>query len=405
MVKQIVVRQRVLHPVQKDIVASTKKRKILITGRRVGKTTLAAYEAAEWGLKGKRVLFAAPTLDQIEFFWDECKRIFQEGIDAGIVYKHENKHLIILPNGGRIKAKTAWDADTLRGDFADLLILEEFAMMKEEAWVLVGAPMLMDNNGTAWFISTPKRRNHFHKMYLKGLTNERWDVFHATSHDNPHLSKEALADMMEDMTEDGYKQEIMAQFLEDQGMVFRNLDKVLVLEHNWSIPKEHKGHKIVAGIDWGKSGDFTAVSIGCATCKKELVLYRSKGKEYIYQRNQIEGFVDRWNIGGILAESNAMGEPIIEEMNNAGLPVTGFATTGSSKPDLIEGLELVCETMDWNFLKDDIGRTEMEAYEVTYGKHGHPKYEGASGVHDDTVIARALMVRKGNESSPQLMFT
>ena len=55
----------------------------------------------------------------------------------------------------RIRAKTAWNADTLRGDFADLLILDEWQLMNESAWEDVGAPMLLDNNGDAIFIYAP----------------------------------------------------------------------------------------------------------------------------------------------------------------------------------------------------------------------------------------------------------
>ena len=388
---------------QLEIQSHPAKRKVINSGRRAGKTTLAAYEAAERALRGKRVLFAAPTLDQILFFWDEVKRIFQEGIDANIIYKHEQRHEVKLPNGGMIRAKTAWDADTLRGDYADFLVLEEYAMMKQDAWTLVGAPMLLDNDGDAWFISTPKRRNHFYHAYLKAQTSDRWHAFHATSFDNHHLSKEALDEIIEDMTEDAYKQEILAEFLESDGMVFRNIEACLNAPAG-SVPSEHNGHRIVAGVDWGQSNDFTAVSIGCATCHEELVLYRSRNREYRYQRDRIRGWHGRWKFAKILAESNSMGQPNIEEMYREGLPVEGFATTAGSKPPLIEGLQLAIENKVWQFLPDSIGKTELEAYEVEYGRHGHPVYNSPAGVNDDTVIARALMVREANKATPLITF-
>jgi len=400
---EIKIHQRMLHPKQIEIERHPSKRKVICTGRRVGKTTLAAYKASELALQGRRTLFAAPTMEQIEFFWEECKRVFQDGIDANVIYKHEQKHVIKLPNSGTIKAKTAWNADTLRGDYADFLILEEYAMMNPDAWGQVGAPMLLDNNGDAWFISTPKRRNHFFHAYLKAQSNDRWAAFHATSHENPHLSVEALEDITEDMTEDAYRQEILAEFLESDGMVFRNIDACLTAPSG-SVPSEHSGHRIVAGVDWGQANDSTAVSIGCATCREELILYRSRNREYRYQRERIRGWHDRWKLAKILAESNSMGQPNIEEMYRAGLPVEGFATTASSKPPLIEGLQHAIENQTWKLLPDAIGKTELEAYEVTYGKHGHPQYSAPQGVHDDTVIARALMVREANKATPMIAF-
>jgi hypothetical protein len=354
-------------------------------------------------LDGKKTLFAAPTMDQTSFFWREVKRIFQEAIDKKIVYKNETYKVLELPTGGMIRAKTAWDADSLRGDYADHLTLEEYALMNPDCWTEVGAPMLLDNNGSATFISTPKRRNHFYYAYLKTKVDDRWTGFHATSFENPHLDTDALADIIEDMTADGYKQEILAEFLESDGMVFRNIDACLNAPSG-SVPSEHAGHRIVMGVDWGQSNDFTAVSIGCANCNEEILLYRSKNREYSYQRDRIKGWHDRWKLAKILAESNSMGQPNIEEMFRAGLPVEGFATTASSKPPLIEGLQLAIENKEWQFLPDPIGKTELEAFEVEYNKHGRPSYSAPSGVHDDTVIARALMVREANKATPLIAF-
>jgi len=402
---EIKIHQRMLHPKQSEIKEHPSKRKVICNGRQVGKTTLAAHETAERLLRGERVLYAGPTQEQCDVFWDEIKRIFQNGIDAGAIYKNEQKRLLVLPNKGRAKAKTAWDADSLRGDNANFIILDEYALMNPDAWGEVGAPMLLKNNGDAWFISTPKRRNHFFHAYLKAKsdTTGRWAAFHATSHDNPHLSKEALEDITEDMTEDAYRQEILAEFLESDGMVFRNIDACLTAPSG-SVPSEHSGHRIVAGVDWGQANDSTAVSIGCATCREELILYRSRNREYRYQRERIRGWHDRWKLAKILAESNSMGQPNIEEMYRAGLPVEGFATTASSKPPLIEGLQHAIENRTWKLLPDAIGKTELEAYEVTYGKHGHPQYSAPQGVHDDTVIARALMVREANKATPMIAF-
>lgn len=84
-----------------------------------------------------------------------CNR-FHLPIRNKVLYKNESEKYIELPGTKqRIKAKTAWNADSLRGDYADELILDEFQLMNEDIWDLVGAPMLLDNNGNAVFIYTP----------------------------------------------------------------------------------------------------------------------------------------------------------------------------------------------------------------------------------------------------------
>jgi len=212
------------HPRQKEFIESDTKRKIIRAGRRGGKTTGIALLAFQAFLAGRRVLYATPTSEQIATFWTEVTTAFAEAIEAGILYKNETSHLIELPGTpARIRAKTAWNADTLRGDYADLLILDEWQLMHEDAWERVGAPMLLDNNGDAVFIYTPpslhskyktRAHNSMHaaEMFKKAQadTTGRWETFHFSSHDNPHINEEALAEITQDMSALAYEQEILA---------------------------------------------------------------------------------------------------------------------------------------------------------------------------------------------------
>lgn len=222
---QASVHLRTPHAKQALFLDSPAKRKVIRAGRRGGKTTGIGILAGRAFLAGRRILYAAPTEDQVETFWWEIKSAFADAIDGGTLYKNETKHILELPGTkNRIRAKTAWNADTLRGDFADLLILDEFQLMDEDAWGVVGAPMLLDNNGDAVFIYTPpslhsrsasKARDprHAAKLFQRAKTDDsgRWETFHFTSYDNPHNSPEALAEITGDMTAIAFELEIMAE--------------------------------------------------------------------------------------------------------------------------------------------------------------------------------------------------
>jgi hypothetical protein len=383
------------HAKQAAFMRSPAKRKVIVAGRRGGKTTGAATLAVEAMLNGRRVLEAAPTADQTDAFWDACSRSVAGLVDTKMVYKNESRRILEMAHGGRIRTKTAWNADTLRGDYADLLILDEYSLMAPDAWNEVGVPMLLDNNGDAVFIFTPKRKNHAHAHYVRALgdTSGRWAAWHFTSHDNPHLSAEALDEITVDMTEDAYQQEILAQFLDNEGAVFRNIGACVNAPMD-ATPEQHAGHIIIAGTDWGKHQDYHATSIGCQTCKVELELYREKAVDYVYQRRRMQGLFDYWHVAHAIAETNAMGEPNLEMLRLAGVPVDGFATTAQSKPPLIENLKLALESETWQFLNVPVATGELEAYEQKVSAvTGHSTYSAPAGVHDDTVMARAMMIR------------
>ncbi len=383
------------HAKQRDFGLSRAKRKIICAGRRGGKTTGVAMLAVEALLYDeRRILEAAPTLEQTEAFWETCKQYLAPLIVSGLLYKNESRHILEMPTGARIRTKTAWDADSLRGDYADLLILDEYATMDSSAWELVGAPMLLDNDGDAVFISTPKRRNHFYSLFTRAQQDDtgRWAAWHFTSHDNPYLDEQALFEITADMTKDAYRQEILAEFLEGQGAVFRNIDVCCTLEPGQLA--NHENHEIVAGVDWGKTDDYTVVSVGCRDCKQEIVLDRFHGISYHLARQRLAALAEKWSIFDILAESNAMGQPVIDEMQYDGLPIRGFQTTASSKPPLIENLALSLEREEVHFIADPVATAELEAFEMkTSANTGRPTYSAPEGVHDDTVIARALMCR------------
>ena len=354
--------------------------------------------ATEAMLAGRRVLEAAPTADQTSAFWAACKAYLAEPIGAGVIRKNEIERLLEMPTGGRIRCKTAWDADSLRGDYADLLILDEYSLMKPSAWDEVGAPMLLDNDGDAVFIGTPQRKNHFHAAYVKAMGDDtgRWAAWRFTSHDNPYLSREALAEITADMTEDAYRQEIMAEFLDNEGAVFRNIGACMNARP--SSPEAHSGHRVVAGVDWGKQNDYTTISLGCAECRVELARDRFNRIDYAIQRGRLASLVLPWNVTTILAESNAMGQPNLEMMQREGLPVKAFETTSATKPPLIENLALVLERAEWQFQADPVWTAELEAYERRVNANtGRSSYSAPEGVHDDTVMARALMTWEASQ--------
>jgi len=210
------------HEKQQEIISDPAKRKVIRAGRRGGKTIVAAIIAVQAFLAGHRVLYGAPTEDQIDRFWTTCKRALQASLDDGVYYKNETKHIIELPGTEqRIRAKTAYDADTLRGDYADLLILDEYQNMKPNAWQLVGAPMLLDNDGDAIFIYTTRagaKGDHARRLYEFAddpANHPRWKAFNFSSFDNPHLSDAALDEIATDMTEEAFRMEIMAEEMDD----------------------------------------------------------------------------------------------------------------------------------------------------------------------------------------------
>jgi len=390
--KKLVVRLPPPHAKQKLIEACTKKRIVVPTGRRFGKTTLVARKSVQLASAGRKVLYCAPVTSQTDAYWDMCTEWLADAIAINTVNRNLAKRNLTFPSGGVIAARTAFKPDHLRGDYADYLILDEYAYQNPEIWEKVGAPMLLDNDGDAVFISSPDKRNHFYLLYLKALADtERWAVFNASSLENPFLSESALEDMMQDMDDIDYRQEILGEFVEGEGSVFS-------LKPEDFIPagtETHEGHRLVAGLDWGRQKDYTCLSIGCATCGIELFLDRFTKVDYPTQRDKIKGYLDSFSPDiEILAEANAMGLPNIEQMRQDGIAVQAFDTTNASKAQIVQALRLALNQSSWKWLDIDYARLELEAYEMRVTPAGNVTYNAPTGLNDDSVVARMLMLRQ-----------
>lgn len=389
MTKKLIVRIPSPHTRQSEVESCEASRIVVPAGRRAGKTTMVARKSIYKASDGRRVLYTAPTNVQTDAYWGMCSEWLSDAILTKMVNKNETKRTLTFHGGGEIVARTAYKPDHLRGTYADFLIMDEYAYANPEIWTKVGSPMLLDNDGDAWFISSPDRRNHFYHLWLKAQNEPDWAAFTFSSLDNPHLPAEALRKLTADMTEEDYNQEILAQFVEGLGSVFSfNMDDFIP-----AVSMEpHLGHRLVAGLDWGQT-DFSALSIGCADCSKELYLERFKGP-YPAQRDRIQDILDPLEGVELLAESNSIGQPNIEQMREDGTSVEGFAMTSTSKPQVVQAMRLVLSRREWQWVDDPIAMRELEAYEMKKTAGGSYQYNAPSGLNDDTIVARMLMLRQ-----------
>jgi hypothetical protein len=300
--------------------------------------------------------------------------------------------MLELPGGGEVQVRSADDPDSLRGEGLDLVVMDECAFMKQAAWEEALRPALSDRQGNAVFISTPKGRNWFWRIWMRAQSGEDgYEGWQLPTGDNPYIPPEEIDAARASLPELIFEQEYLAIFLENEGAVFRNL--LACMNAPATTPEEHNGHYIVMGVDWGKQNDFTAISVGCANCNYELDKDRFNQIDYAFQRGRLKALADKWNVTNIIAESNAMGEPIIEELQRDGFPVTPFRTTPQSKPPLIEHLSLTFEREEFQFIPDSVWLGELEAYERKVSPiTERSQYSAPEGMHDDTVMARALMV-------------
>ncbi len=319
-VQTLTIRLPEPHPRQVEFIDSRAKRKIVRAGRRGGKTVGLGILSVERFLEGRRVLYATPTAEQIGQYWTTVTVALHDPIEAGIFYKNETEHVIeLLGTGQRIHAKTAWNADTLRGDYADLLILDEWQLMDEDAWGVVGAPMLLDNDGDAVFAYTPPSLHsrsvskatdirHAAKMFARARqdTSGRWAAFTFPSSDNPHISRRALEEITRDMTALAYRQEILVEDVDEAPGAMWLRGSI----EQGRVVRAPALRRVLVGVD--PSATSTGDEAG-------IVTVGGAGDQlYVLADDSLQGSPLTWATAAVVAYHRAQADLVVAEANNGG---------------------------------------------------------------------------------------
>ncbi len=251
-----------LHQAQSQIARCVNRFRVVCCGRRFGKTTLAIEEIKGKALaKENKIAYIAPTYQQArDIAWEMLKR----ELNPIIQQVNESRLEIVVSN---IKGSTStitlrgWESiETLRGQSLDFIVIDEVAMMRNFNinWQEVIRPTLTDRKGEVLFISTPKGFNHFYELYGMELKDQDYRSFRFTSYDNDFIPKEEIDKAKEEITEDRFAQEYLADFRKTEGIVYKEFDRQRCLfEDRESIRKVDYS----IGIDFGFSNPAAVISV------------------------------------------------------------------------------------------------------------------------------------------------
>ncbi len=206
---------------QQAIINAPQRFKVVIAGRRFGKTHLSirelCYHAKE---PNKDVIYCAPTYKQAKnIVW---KKLKYKLMDLKWVKKlNETELSIVLKNGSTISLKGLENYDSIRGGGYDFLVIDEFADCNPDSWFSVLRPTLADKQGSALFIGTPKGMNWAKDLYdMAEEYPEEWAAFQYTTIEGGNVKAEEIEAARRTLGEKEFRQEFLATFETFSGRIF-----------------------------------------------------------------------------------------------------------------------------------------------------------------------------------------
>ena len=362
------------HSGQLKVLSEAKRFNVLDCGRRWGKSALAVNLLTENALEGHPVAYFAPFYSLLSGTFKELYSVLNELTTR----KHDNQ-FIELVTGGSIEFWSLENPIAGRSRKYKVAIIDEAAFNRNlwASWTEAIRPTLTDLKGSAWFMSTPKGKNDFYKLWMRGQTGEPdWMSWQMPTVTNPFIDASEIEAARRDLPELAFAQEYLAEFNDNAANPF-GMDKIRICTGQMSNEPA-----VCFGIDLAKSFDWTVI-IGLD--KFGVVCYYDR-----FQRpwNETKEIIRRLPRAAIKIDSTGVGDPITEDIQRERGDVHSFKYTSTSKQQLMEGLAAAIHQRRVVF-PDGTIRAELESFEYQMTGTG-VKYTAPPGLHDDCVNALAL---------------
>lgn len=360
------------HAGQERVLNEARRFNVLCCGRRFGKSALAVNLLAEMALGGHPAGYFTPTYKLLDGTYTECVT----ALSPLIARKNEHQFIELI-TGGRIEFWTLENELAGRSRKYKRVIVDEAAFTKDlqKRWNEAIRPTLTDLKGDGWFMSTPKGKNDFFRLFNKAGSDARWAAWQMPTSTNPYIDPEEIEDARHDLPELAFSQEYLAEFNDNVANPFGHAYIQQCTYPLSTLPA------VCFGVDLAKSFDFTVI-IGLD--KNGSVCYFDRFQ--MDWRSTTRKILDLPN-APVCIDSTGVGDPIGEDIARL-RSVELFKFTSQSKQQIMEGLAAAIQRREITFPSGPI-TNELENFEYEFTRSG-VRYTAPAGLHDDCVCALAM---------------
>ena len=249
------------HDKQKEVLLSKQKNKIIVCGRRSGKSQMVAAELVRGAMmvpEYKKQILIAPTYKQAMIVYAKINELMYRSGMMGDVKKFIKSPYpqIVFINDATIDFGSADNPDSLRGEAYGRIFKDESAFIKEGAEHAI-KPLSYDTGAPVWETTTPWGKGEVWERWRRGQKGDKdYGCFHYNYLDNPYLADEGKKEIEKDILEWGrdsvYVQcEILGNFVEDRDVYFP-LELIDGCISEYGMGHAHEKNEYYLGVDFAR---------------------------------------------------------------------------------------------------------------------------------------------------------
>jgi hypothetical protein len=406
------------HKGQKEVLLCQNREVIICAGRRWGKSKVSGYIVVKSFLQaladvkaGKRTSYkiwiVAPTYELTKKVFEYVTTFilaFDKSFGQFISGGEGRPYQLKMSENVWIQCKSTTEPIGLLGEELDLIIIDEAAKIPQRIYneYIYPTTLAKSRECKVYIISTPHGKNWFSDLFR--MLAEKGSAFHYTTLDGVETDPIQLEEIKKRTPELLFRELYMAEFVDEAGTVFRNLDRTIV---PYKEQGALRGHWYVMGVDLGTVNDYTVLTVIDRETNEIVHVDRFKGIDYPTQKDMIRLRAWNYNNARVIIDATGVGKPIYEDLRQAGVFVEDFTFSGKTKEELVGKLIVFIDEMYLRIPNIGWLIDELKAFEYKYinDKTGEPlkniQYGAPQGYHDDGVVSLGLAIWGLKSESPK----
>lgn len=392
---------------QQEFLDSKARRKSFVSGRQVGKSLTAAWQALHHAVTnpGSTVLITAPSLRQSAMLFKTLRsEMAESGFDDGLWgVSRDTQTILEFDNNSEIYClPVGQDGSNIRGYSPNLVVLDEAAFMDDTIFQDVLMPSLFATGGDLVLTSTPWGTSGFFYRNSTRWSSDGDDEHYSTwdaetggisSSDNPLVEEGDLEEYERGKTSTQIQQEVKGDFVDD-GSTFFGVDDI---RSAMVDGVKYTGDRVYLGADIAATGSDDTV-LTCIDEHGAVFHIERYGEMGVLDAAERIAILDnQYHFDRIVVDRSGLGQGTAEKLRdygNIGGRVTPIYMAIEKKQTAYQSLKAELERGMLSIPMDDMGvqlREQLSQIGYTKTKTGNLSLHAKQG-HDDFVDSLVLAV-------------
>jgi hypothetical protein len=298
-----------------------------------------------------------------------------------------------FPNGSRIRLFGADNPDGARGIYLDGVVLDEVGQMKPEVWGTIIRPTLVDRNGWALFIGTPKGINLFSQLYNAALKEENgWKTDLRRASDTGVIPHEELEHLRKTLSPQEFAQEFDCDFSAATENSLLGLSEVLEAQERTISSHQYYYAAKILGVDVARYGDDLTVLQG----RQGLLASKPKhmgGLDTMAVAGHVAREIDLFKPAMTFVDTGGIGAGVIDRLLQLGHVITpvDFGSKSISPRFENKRAEMWVEMANWVKAGGCLPKVERLAQDLVAPRYDYANARGKFQLESkDKMRARGL---------------